>query len=180
MNTNLNQGTTVISAVTPRLRRWVETFITARKAEGKSPGTLNFCTNKITIVLNWAELRNIGTPEDVTADVVRRKRKFHLSTGSGNRGSVALPGAVVHHIPTLTEPDCKWQQKPPCHALGRAHNKAVRKLYRMGRTSLFCFTAFGLAGFSVHPPKPVTTLLGLRLCNEFLNWRNLIVLSKAR
>lgn len=72
MDTKLDQGTTVTFTVTPQLRRWAETFISACKAEGKAPSTLKFYSHKITDFLKWAELRNIFTMEDVTADVVRQ------------------------------------------------------------------------------------------------------------
>lgn len=85
MNVQIEQGTTVTFTVTPALRRWADAFLTARKAEGKSPGTLTFYTNKITAFVEWADTRNVTTPEDITADTVRAFL-LHLEEQGHNPG----------------------------------------------------------------------------------------------
>jgi integrase/recombinase XerD len=49
-----------------------ETFLTARKAEGVSPGTLKYYREKISIFLAWCEGQAITQAEQVTPDALRR------------------------------------------------------------------------------------------------------------
>lgn len=49
-----------------------ETFITAKRAEGLSKGTLKYYREKIDIFLAWCEAQAVTQVQDVTADLLRR------------------------------------------------------------------------------------------------------------
>ncbi|HSG43867.1 MAG TPA: tyrosine-type recombinase/integrase, partial [Anaerolineales bacterium] len=63
-----------------------ETFITAKRAEGLSKGTLKYYREKINIFLAWCEAQAVTQVQDVTADLLRR---FMLTMSEGhNAGGV--------------------------------------------------------------------------------------------
>lgn len=69
------------------LRRWAESFILAKRAEQKSPGTLRFYSEKLKNFLDWCDRRRLGGPEELTAQTVR-EFLLYLEQAGHNPGGV--------------------------------------------------------------------------------------------
>jgi site-specific recombinase XerD len=73
MNTpQTDQVTTLVFAEAPDLHRWADAFLTAKRAEGLSPNTVLNYRKHLREFLRWADLRNVGSVESLTADHVRQ------------------------------------------------------------------------------------------------------------
>ena len=75
-----------------------ETFITARRAEGVSLGTLKYYREKITIFLTWCEAQAVTQVQDVTPDLLRRFLLAMASTHNAGGGRAFLRFIVAEEV----------------------------------------------------------------------------------
>jgi integrase/recombinase XerC len=90
-----DQPLTAHFVVAPDLHRWVEAFLTSKRAEGVAWKTIKGAYGEtLGTFINWCEKRSVNAVQDITADLIRQYLLWREETGH-NPGGVHMHFRVV-------------------------------------------------------------------------------------
>jgi integrase/recombinase XerC len=94
-NTQTDQLLTAHFTLTPDLNRWVDAFLTSKRAEGVARKTIKGAYGEtLGTFINWCEKRSVNTVQDITSDLIRQYLLWREETGH-NPGGVHMHFRVV-------------------------------------------------------------------------------------